>query len=1209
MSKEPSLASERELRLQEVLAEYIGAVEAGQVPDRAALLERHPDLADELIIFFANQEALAVRARPSTHTDQTSRVGSSPAPSAQPAPGRANVVPRIGDFEILHELARGGMGVVYRARQISLGREVALKMILTNKSTSPLTLRRFQTEAEAAAHLDHPNIVPVYEVGQIEGDPYFTMKLVEGGSLSSRLAEYGLRGSGKGPRLGQAEVRATLRRSVGLLATVARAVHHAHLRGILHRDLKPGNILLDGEGRPMVADFGLAKRFDQDTNLTQSLTVLGTATYMAPEQARPRKDGLTTATDVYSLGAIFYELLTGRPPLVGNTPFDTLLKVSQEQPVPPRQRNPNVPRDLELICLKCLDKDPAGRYASALDLAEDLERWLAGDTISLRQATASERAWRSARRHPGAVALLATVAVALVAATVVSLTMARQSAADRDREAAIAREQTLLAEEKTRLADAQTRLAEEQTRSAERERAARDLAEKAGVENRRLLVSGYVANGTRALDAGDPFGALIWYGGALDLDRGDAAREEAHRVRLAAALRRCPQLVQVWFDNDDSRPTALSPDGKRIALLRKDSARVWDVNSGEAVSAAIPLHGVADRVGFSPNGKRLFTVEKRAARVWDAVTGKPLTPPLEHDKPIGWATFSPDGARLATVGADKNARVWDAATGKLLAGPLAHDQPVLFASFSPDGKRLTTCGGDYETHKGEIRVWDLTAAKPTSRKVTRPGVVSWAHLAPDGEHVVAAGGRRTAHVWSLDTHRAENPPAVSFVRLEPSGEVGPDPTRVLRLDGSTVRVYDATTAKPAGPPLVHGAPVTLAVFSPDGSLVATAARDHTARVWDAATGKPLTPPLRHGRVIYQAAFSDNGKRLLTASEDGVVRVWDLAPRDPVQPLATLAKGGPSALSPDGRLVAITDAKGAVWVCDSASNKVIHGPWKLNRPATAVLFSPDGRRVLAASEGDGRVWDVGTGEAVTPVLAHSGPVKRLLYAAGGKRFAIQGGNDRLETYDAATGSLLYSHALPVKDTPGGPALTPDGNAVAVVSRSGMDVEIRDVVSGERRAGPFRHAALVAATAVSPDGTRLAVATADGTVFLWDVATGRPAAPVMQHGAPLRQVAFSGDGRFLASVAEDHTGSNTPPDSPRSHRRSRARRGRYAPGAAGRGRGLCRLGSQPGHAIGGRPGAFDAGAFRGGAGRPQRRVRAAGAGPVAGRLAPAARPVCR
>jgi WD40 repeat protein len=376
-------------------------------------------------------------------------------------------------------------------------------------------------------------------------------------------------------------------------------------------------------------------------------------------------------------------------------------------------------------------------------------------------------------------------------------------------------------------------------------------------------------------------------------------------------------------------------------------------------------------------------------------------------------------------------------------------------------------------------------------------------------------------VWSLDTHRAENPPAVSFVRLEPSGEVGPDPTRVLRLDGSTVRVYDATTAKPAGPPLVHGAPVTLAVFSPDGSLVATAARDHTARVWDAATGKPLTPPLRHGRVIYQAAFSDNGKRLLTASEDGVVRVWDLAPRDPVQPLATLAKGGPSALSPDGRLVAITDAKGAVWVCDSASNKVIHGPWKLNRPATAVLFSPDGRRVLAASEGDGRVWDVGTGEAVTPVLAHSGPVKRLLYAAGGKRFAIQGGNDRLETYDAATGSLLYSHALPVKDTPGGPALTPDGNAVAVVSRSGMDVEIRDVVSGERRAGPFRHAALVAATAVSPDGTRLAVATADGTVFLWDVATGRPAAPVMQHGAPLRQVAFSGDGRFLASVAEDHT----------------------------------------------------------------------------------------
>ncbi len=270
-------------------------MDAGQAPPRAELLARHPDLADELNQFFANQDGLSSLVRTSM-SECHLRAGVdavTPSMAIWPLQG-------VNDYEILHEIARGGMGVVYRARQISLNREVALKMILLDRAVEGSTLRRFRIEAEAVAHLDHPNIVPIYDVGELDGQAYFTMKLVEGGSLDERLAEIRLPAPGAGPRVGRAVLDQKLSHLVDLLASVARAVHHAHQRGILHRDLKPGNILLDGEGRPMVTDFGLAKRMDQDGGLTQTVAIVGTAIYMAPEQAMKNSDALTTAADVYS---------------------------------------------------------------------------------------------------------------------------------------------------------------------------------------------------------------------------------------------------------------------------------------------------------------------------------------------------------------------------------------------------------------------------------------------------------------------------------------------------------------------------------------------------------------------------------------------------------------------------------------------------------------------------------------------------------------------------------------------------------------------------------------------------------------------------------------------------------------------------------------------------------------------------------------------
>ena len=291
----------------------------------------------------------------------------------------------FGDYELQRVLGQGGMGIVYKARQISLNRAVALKMIKAAEFATDEEHRRFRNEAEAVARLDHPNIVPIFEVGRYEDQHYFSMKLIAGESLDKQLEDY----------------TADPRRAARLVAVTASAVHHAHQRGILHRDLKPANILVDAEGQPHVTDFGLAKRVEGDSELTRSGAIMGTPAYMAPEQVSAKRGSVTTATDVYGLGAILYTLLTGAAPFGGTTVLDTLEQVKEKDPKPPRTINPRVPRDVEVICLKCLEKDPRRRYASADALAEELNRWLAGEPILARPVGKGTRFWMWCRRNPG----------------------------------------------------------------------------------------------------------------------------------------------------------------------------------------------------------------------------------------------------------------------------------------------------------------------------------------------------------------------------------------------------------------------------------------------------------------------------------------------------------------------------------------------------------------------------------------------------------------------------------------------------------------------------------------------------------------------------------------------------------------------------------------------------------------------------------------
>jgi serine/threonine-protein kinase len=360
---------DRDERLAAVLADLTEQFRRGQRAAVDSAAQQHPDLADELRQLWALVQVAEDCARPDGDPEATIAHPTPQTPDTEAPPLAGPLLRALGDYDLLEEIGRGGMGVVYKARQRSLGRLVAIKMILHGELASTADLARFRGEAKSAADLDeHPNIITVYEVGECEGRPFFSMQYLEGTTLA------GLTADGPLPP----------REAARLLAPVARAIHHAHQHGILHRDLKPSNILIDRHGQPHVTDFGLAKRVTGDPSLTQRGGIVGTPSYMAPEQAAGSRGTLSPATDVYSLGAILYELLTGRPPFRAASPVDTLMLVLEQEPVPPRLLNPNVDRELEMICLKCLQKPADLRYATAEELAHDLESFLHGEPTSAR---------------------------------------------------------------------------------------------------------------------------------------------------------------------------------------------------------------------------------------------------------------------------------------------------------------------------------------------------------------------------------------------------------------------------------------------------------------------------------------------------------------------------------------------------------------------------------------------------------------------------------------------------------------------------------------------------------------------------------------------------------------------------------------------------------------------------------------------------------
>jgi WD40 repeat protein/tRNA A-37 threonylcarbamoyl transferase component Bud32 len=956
----------------------------------------------------------------------------------------------FGDYVLLDVLGRGGMGIVYKAHQVSLNRAVALKMIRDGKLAGAEDVRRFRQEAEAAAQLDHPGIVPIYEVGEHDGQNYFSMKLVEGGSLAEQLDRYA-----QDPR-----------NAAGLVAAVARAVHHGHRRGTLHRDLKPSNILLDRSGLPMVTDFGLARRIEGGGELTQTGAILGTPPYMAPEQAVGRGRAITVATDVYGLGAVLYATLTGRPPFQADSVAETLAQVRDHEPESPARHNRRVDRDLETICLKSLQKDAPKRYPSAEALAEDLERWLAGEPIRARPVRPWERSMKWARRRPVTASLIALLLLITVLGSAGVIWQRSKTRAA--------------------LAEARANLYFHLIRAADREwwssnvRRVEELLGECPPENR----------------------AWEWH----YLER----RNHAERLTLPGRLGFGGHIL-------------FSPDGRQIAATGENGAvSVWDATRG-AVLYALGGHEVSGvpTVAFSADGRQLAVNRGTGVEILDATTGQKL-----RDVGGGTSEANPPagGARLRPFSGDRtwDQLVLDAATGRVLRSRDSYG-PYVVVAVSADGRLLARS----DPGLGDITLRELTDDRP--RTTLRGHARSVESLALDADGRVLASTDEEGLLILWDTtdghplHRLSAGRCWGLV-FSPDGKTlasgGQDRCVTLRdvATGRTIRTLRG-----------HDDWVASLAFNAGGTQLASLDAAGIAKVWDPATDSAVRRLKGPGVEVGDFRFSPDGRHVATVEGKPVtrwevevtVRLWDLASGKAVRTLRGFAEEYVSnvAYSPDGTRLALSmgprpdDHHVHVW--DAASGRELLTVPDHGHMVRAVAFHSAGTRIATADwAGTLTVWDAASGQELLAVSAHDCPITEVVFSPDGRRIATAAGEDgrgEAVLWDAETGNrqlLLQGHA----DWVFAVAFSPDGRRLATASGD-RTIRVWDTASGQLLLTLRGHQDRVSSVCFSPDGRRLASAGQDRVVKLWDGRTGREIVSLSEAG---HAVTFNPDGRLLGTL---------------------------------------------------------------------------------------------
>jgi WD40 repeat protein len=1016
--------------------------------------------------------------------------------TAEPAPPAAAVAPLWvpPGYEILGKLGEGGMGVVYKARQRALKRLVALKMIVAGGHASPTLLSRFKTEAEAIARLQHPGFVQIHEVEEHQGLPYFSMEYCPGGSLAAQL---------QGTPVPAAQAAA-------LVEKLAVAMQAAHDKGVIHRDLKPANVLLAEDGTPKITDFGLAKKLDE-AGQTHTGAVMGTPSYMAPEQARGDK-GIGTGCDVYALGAILYELLTGRPPFKAATPLETVYQVVSDEAAPPRQLNAQVPRDLETICLKCLEKEPRKRYAGAQELAADLGRYLAGEPVHARPVRSGERAWKWAKRQPALASLFAVIVLAALALLGGGLWFTAQLADERNQAIEARNEADAATTDAEHARDAAQGLAvkEQEARQAvEREKT---KTEQQLVRSEWLLYASQIALAQREWQDGDVQHAR---------DLLDACRRDL-RGWEHAYLRHLFDETQQTFRGHAGEVTSVSfsPDGKRLASASRDkTVKVWERQTGQEV---LTLQGHTQpvlSVCFSRDGKRIASASyDGTVKVWDAQTGQDVLTLKGHAGEVRSVSFSPDGKRLASAGVwDRTVKVWDAQAGQEVLTLKGHPSWVLSVSFSPDGKRLASTSADQT-----VKVWDTQTGQDLLTLKGHAGEVTSVSFNPEGTRLASASGDKTVKIWDTQTgHEVLTLKGHAVPALSVS--FSPDGRRVASASADqTVKVWDTQTGQDLLTLKGHAGEVTSVSFSPDGKHLASASRDKTVKVWDTQTGQDVLPLKGHTSMVTTVSFSPEGKRLASASADWTVKVWDAQTGQDALTLKGHAGEVRSVcFSPDGKRLASASIDGTVKVWDAQTGQDTLTLKGHTRPVNSVSFSPDGKRLASASDDmTVKVWDAQTGQDVRTLKGHTSFVSSVSFSPDGTRLASASADWTVKVWDAQTGQ----DTLTLKDHAGGVrsvCFSPDGKRLASASYD-QTVKMWDASTGQEVLSLKGHAGSVSSVCFSPDGKRLASASSGelgkpGEVKVWDAASGQNVLTLKGHAGEVSSVCFSPEGKRLATAS--------------------------------------------------------------------------------------------
>ncbi|HVV71101.1 MAG TPA: protein kinase, partial [Verrucomicrobiae bacterium] len=746
------------------------------------------------------------------------------------------------------------MGVVFCARQKSLNRQVAIKMILAGEFASPEFVERFRQEANAAASLQHPNIVAIHEVGEWQGQHYFSMDFVDGPNLSDVVRAEPL----------------PARRAARYLRTIAEAIHYAHQKGILHRDLKPSNIVIDSSDQPRITDFGLAKRFNSDSELTLTGQTLGSPAFISPEQALGLGSEVGPRSDVYSLGAILYHLVTGRPPFQGETLHQILVQTQNVEPILPRQLNPGVPIDLQTICLKCLEKNPAKRYQTSKELADELGRFLRTEPITARPVGPVGKVSRWCQRRPVVAGLAAAVFLLVIALGVASGIAAWRIELARRAEF---RANGLVNQANLELAQVNRNLQESVT-ILELQRAEQSF---------RFGDASVGLTQLAAVLLRDPSNHIA-------ADRILSALLHRNWVLPVGQMLRHPSFVS---------SVAYSPDGQFVATGCADGvARVWDLRTHQPLEIlSHPAH--VRRVCFSPNGMLLATAcEDGKVRVWNWRKAELVAGPMTHESWVFSVAFSPDGQKLVSASKDLTARVWSVSSGKLLITLRGHTEEVHDAVFSPDGRLIATASYDHSA-----RLWKTETGEPVGaalRHSSQDFAVMGVCFSPDGQRLATASRDGTAVLYSVATGAPVLGPlrhteGLNGVQFAPSG-------RILATAGfdNTIRLWDAQSGQPVSQPFRHREQVNQAAFSPDGRVLATAGDDSVVRFWNVLPGQMLEEPLRHNSTVNSVEFNRDGKRLVTASYDGTARVWEVGSGVPVtEPMKHEGNVQSASFSPDG----------------------------------------------------------------------------------------------------------------------------------------------------------------------------------------------------------------------------------------------------------------------------------------------------------------------